>query len=149
MFHRILVPTDGSPGAAHALQTAANLACLAGADVIALHVVSPPVPAVSYLGLGAMGAPVPLDTVADPVPVEEDSALVDARRIGRQAGIAVDVRQVRAPQTAAAILDLAERERCDLIVMTTGGYGELLSLITGSVTARVVSGCDLPVLVVH
>jgi nucleotide-binding universal stress UspA family protein len=33
--------------------------------------------------------------------------------------------------------------------MASHGYGDLLSLVTGSVTARVVSGCDLPVLVVH
>lgn len=149
MFRRILVPTDGSAGARHAVLAASRLANLSGAKVIALHVISPPVPAMSYMGLGVIGAPVPLDTAAEPVPPERDRALVEARRLAQGAGVALESRQVLAPQTAAAILDLAEAEGCDLIVMASHGYGDLLSLITGSVTARVVSGCDLPVLVVH
>ncbi|MCW5592622.1 MAG: universal stress protein [Burkholderiales bacterium] len=149
MFRRILVPTDGSPAAGHAVSAAARLARLADAQVIALHVVGPVVPAASWTGLGVIGAPVPLDVAADPVPPERDRALADARRIAREAGVAIDSRQIRAPQAAAAILNLAEAEGCDLIVMASNGYGDLLSIITGSITARVVSGSDLPVLVVH
>ncbi len=149
MFRRILVPTDGSPAAGHAVSAAARLARLADAQVIALHVVGPVVPAMSWTGLGVIGAPVPLDVAADPEPPERDRALADARRIAGEAGVAIDSRQVRAPMAAAAILGLAEAEGCDLIVMASNGYGDLLSLITGSITARVVSGCDLPVLVVH
>jgi nucleotide-binding universal stress UspA family protein len=149
MFRRILVPTDGSAGARHAVLAASRLANLSGAELIALHVIAPPVPAMSYMGLGVIGAPVPLDTAAEPEAPECDRALVEARRLAQGAGVALESRQVLAPQTAAAILDLAEAEGCDLIVMASHGYGDLLSLVTGSVTARVVSGCDLPVLVVH
>lgn len=149
MFRRILVPTDGSVGARHAVLAAARLANLSGARVIALHVIAPAAPAMSYMGLGVIGAPVPLDTAAEPEPPERDRALVEARRLAQGAGVALEPRQVLAPQTAAAILDLAESEGCDLIVMASNGYGDLMSLITGSITARVVSGCDLPVLVVH
>lgn len=149
MFRRILVPTDGSDGARHAVRAAARLASLAGANVIAVHVVPPAVPALSYMGLGVIGAPVPLDTAAEPVPPERDRALAEARRLARDEGVDLEPRQVCAPQAAAAILDLAESEGCDLIVMNSDGYGDLLSIVTGSITARVVSGCDLPVLVVH
>ena len=38
---------------------------------------------------------------------------------------------------------------CDLIVMSSHGYGSVLSLLTGSRTAKVVSECAVPVLVVH
>jgi nucleotide-binding universal stress UspA family protein len=149
MFQRILVPTDGSRGSLHAMQAAIGLASLSGADVIAVHVIAPPVPEVSYMGLGVIGAPVLLDTAAEPVPPEHDRALAEARGVADDAGVTIDSRQVYAPQAAGAILDLAEKEDCDLIVMASNGYGELISLITGSITARVVSGCDLPVLVVH
>lgn len=149
MFRKILVPTDGSRGAGHAVATAARLALLSGADLIAVHVVTPPVPAMSYMGLGAIGVPVPLDSPAEKVPPERDAALVEARRLADSAGVALQSRQVCTPQTAMAILEMADREECDLIVMASNGYGDLLSLITGSITARVVSGCDLPVLVVH
>ncbi len=149
MFRRILVPTDGSVGARNAMQAASRLATLSGANLIALHVVTPPVPVVSYMGLGVIGAPVPLDTVQEPVPPERDPALVEARRVAGAAGVALDPRQVVAAQPAAAILELAEAEGCDLIVMASDGYGDLMSLITGSTTARVVSGAGRPVLVVH
>lgn len=149
MFQRILVPTDGSPGSRNAMQAAISLARLSGADLIAMHVVAPAVPEVSYTGFGVIGAPVPLDAVAERVPVERDRALNEACRIAGDAGIGVDPRQVCAPHPAHAILELAENEGCDLIVMSSNGYGDLLSLITGSITARVISGGDLPVLVVH
>jgi len=149
MFQRILVPTDGSRGARHAMQAAAELARLSGANVIAMHVISPPVADVSYMGLGVIGAPVSLGSGAEPAPPERDRALAEARQVAEDAGVAIEPRQVYAPQAAGAILDLAESEGCDLIVMASNGYGDLLSIITGSVTARVVSGCDLPVLVVH
>lgn len=149
MFRRILVPTDGSRGARHAMQAAAELARLSGANVIAVHVISPAVPEVSYMGLGVIGAAVPVGEGAAPAPPESDRALAEARTVAEGAGIAIESRQVYAPQAAGAILDFAENEGCDLIVMSSGGYGDMLSIITGSVTARVVSGCDLPVLVVH
>lgn len=149
MFRRILVPTDGSRGARHAMQAAAGLARLSGADVIAMHVVAPSVAEVSYMGLGVIGAAVPVGNPAEPAPPERDRALEEARHVAEGEGIAIESRQVYAPQAAGAILDFAENEGCDLIVMSSGGYGDVLSIITGSVTARVVSGCDLPVLVVH
>ena len=149
MFRRILVPTDASDGARNAMQAASRLATLSGADLIALHVLAPPVPVVSYMGLGVIGAPVPLDAVEELIPPERDPALADARRVAGAAGVALDPRQVVAAQPAAAILELAEAEGCDLIVMASNGYGDLMSLITGSTTARVVSGSGRPVLVVH
>lgn len=149
MYRRILVPTDGSRGARHAMQAAAELARLSGANVIAMHVVEPPVAEVSYMGLGVIGAPVSVGGGAEPAPLESDRALLEARHVAETAGVAFEPRQVYAPRTAGAIVELAESEGCDLIVMASGGYGDLLSIVTGSVTARVVSGCDLPVLVVH
>lgn len=149
MFQRILVPTDGSRGARHAMEVAAGLAHLCGANVISLHVIAPPAAETSYLGLGVIGAPVSVGGLEEPVPAERDPALVEAKLVAEGAGVAIEPRQVYAPQAASAILDLAESEKCDLIVMASNGYGDLLSLITGSITARVVSGCDLPVLVVH
>jgi len=149
MYQHILVPTNGSPASRHAMQAALGLASLSGGDVIAVHVIAPPVQEVSYTGLGIIGSPVPLDSVAEDVPPERDPALTEAKRLAEASGVPLHPRQIRSPQTAVAILDLAESENCDLIVMASDGYGNLLSLITGSVTARVVSGCDLPVLVVH
>lgn len=149
MFQRILVPTNGSPGSRSAMYAATELASLSGAQIVVVHVIGPPVQQVAYAGLGVIGSPVPLDSPSDDVPPERDRPLNEARRVAADAGITIEPRQVRSPQTAIAILDLAEREACDLIVMASDGYGNLLSLLTGSITASVVSGGDLPVLVVH
>lgn len=43
MYQKILVPTDGSRSAWRAMQAAAGLARLSGADVIVMHVIAPPV----------------------------------------------------------------------------------------------------------
>ena len=50
---------------------------------------------------------------------------------------------------ARAIAETAEHMNCDLIVMSSHGYGSILSVLTGSTTAKVVSECAVPVLVVH
>ncbi len=149
MFRRILVPADGTRGSEHAVRAASDLAGSIGAEVIAVHVVPPAVPDVAFMGLGVVGAPVPLDPAADPVPPEEDRALLQAASIAREAGVDVAAIQVRSPQPASAILDVAEEQGCDLIVMATDGYGSLLSALTGSLAAQVVRGGGLPVLVVH
>ena len=49
---------------------------------------------------------------------------------------------------AVGILDLAEREPTDLVVMTTHGRGGFRRLVLGSVADKVIRGSQVPVLVV-
>ena len=49
-YKRILVPTDGSDGARHAAEAAAELAQISGGRVIALHVLEPDMTDAEYLG---------------------------------------------------------------------------------------------------
>lgn len=46
---------------------------------------------------------------------------------------------------AGAIVDLAHKERMDLIVMPTHGYGRFRRFVLGSVTAKVLHDADCPV----
>src|SRR5579885_1790286 len=46
---------------------------------------------------------------------------------------------------AAGIVDFARREKADLIMMPTHGYGPFRSLLLGSVTAKVLHDTEVPV----
>ncbi len=150
MFQRILVPTNGSRGSRAALRAAIQLARMSGGRLFALHVVPPVRPEVANIGLDNVLAAVPLlAAVEEPVAREHDAALGEVESAAREAGIAIEAEQLVDPQPHNAIVETAERRECDLIVMASQGYGDILSIVTGSTTAKVVSGCDVPVLVVH
>jgi len=54
---------------------------------------------------------------------------------------------VLAEQASCAILQTADREGCDLIVMASHGRGSLASVLLGSQTAKVLSQSRVPVLI--
>lgn len=149
MFKTILVPTDGSAGARRATHAAVELARLSGGKLIALHVVTPQVADVAFTGLGAIGAPVMLDTAPDPVRPADDNALNAVRAAATEAGVPVESCQVTDPRPAEVIANTAQSRGCDVIVMSSSGYGGLLAAVTGSMSGRVFRGCDVPVLLVH
>lgn len=149
-YKRILVPTDGSPGARNAAETASDLARISGGTVIALHVLPPDTTDAEYLGLTGMIGLAPLEPVlADPVPRGEDAALAAVENVARGMGVRVQSEQVVDAKLARAIAETAENHNCDLIVMSSHGYGSILSVLTGSTSARVASECEVPVLVIH
>ena len=149
-YKRILVPTDGSDGARHAAEAASELARISGGRVIALHVLPPDTTDAEYLGMTGMVGMAPMEPVlADTVPRGEDAALSAVERVVRGFGIPFQSEQVVDAKPARAIAEAAEHNSCDLIVMSSHGYGSLLSMFTGSTTAQVVSECAVPVLVVH
>lgn len=149
MFKRILVPTDGSEGAANAARTAAQLARLTGGRLIALHVVAPAIPDVAYTGLGMIGAAMPLDAAAEATPPERDPALAAVREAAAAAGVPFEDSQVTDTRPAEAIAQMAGECGCDLIVMSSQRAGGMLAALAGNTPQRVFKGCDVPVLLVH
>ena len=150
-YKRILVPTDGSDGARHAAEAATELAHISGGRLIALHVLPPDTTDAEYLGLTGMVVTAPIDSaLVEALPRgEEDAALAAVQNVARHRGVACDSEQVVDATPARAIAETAEHMHCDLIVMSSHGYGSVLSILTGSTTAQVVSDCAVPVLVVH
>jgi len=150
MFKRILVPTDGSPGARKAAQTAFELARSMGASVLALRVVPPDVPEIAYTGFGVMGMPVPLGPPVDePGGSGRDEALSRLRRSARREGVHLHAARVTDPLPVDAIARAAERLECDLIVMCSRGFGRLIPALTGDVSGSVFRRCEVPMLLVH
>jgi nucleotide-binding universal stress UspA family protein len=150
-YRRILVPTDGSEGARSAAEAAAGLAQISGGQLFALHVLPPDTVDAEYLGLtGMVGAVAPLEAaLAEPSPMGDDGALSAVENVGRDHGVPVSREQVVDAKPARAIAETAENLNCDLIVMSSHGYGTVFARLMGNTTAKVVAECSVPVLVVH
>lgn len=144
MFKNILLATDGSSASEQAAQLAVDLARTHGARLTALYVVDP----YPYLGIGETN---PLGFQAYMSAAYEHAAQAH-RKVGEmcaQGGEPVQLQLRRSEDMNAAegILQAAQEERADLIVVGSHGRTGIRRLMIGSVAARVVSQSPLPVLV--
>lgn len=141
--HRILVPLDGSRLSASILDEVKEVAGLFHAQVLLGMVVEPIPP---------MVPPVPYPLGLPPVN-EETRALHDQRYLDaaqqrlEENGISVETAVVLGTKVSRRIVELAERRRCDLIMMATHGAGGIDRLFLGSVTDQVVRRAGVPVFV--
>ena len=144
-YRRILWPTDFSRLAKAALPHALKLAAEDGAELIVLHVVSPPV---------LYATPVMSGAVWGRLEKELRDAATDRLRLA--------VRDVRAKnrtiRTRTLVVQgspflqiprVAQRLRCDLIVLATRGHTGLRHVLLGSVAENVVRNAPCPVLTVR
>ena len=72
-----------------------------------------------------------------------------ARQQGEDPGFMADEVIVRKGQPADNILEQAEAQQCDLIVMGSHGHGGLVGAVMGSTAQRVLRRSKIPVLVVR
>ena len=137
---RILLPTDFSDTAQHALGYAREMADRFGAEVHMLHVVADPTPQDWAVGAGAL-------VVSDLLKTWE----ADAER--HLASISIDgvetVRAIRVGHAFVEILHYATDNAIDMIVMGTHGRGPVKHLLLGSVAEKVVRKAPCAVLTVR
>ena|SRR2546426_6426466 len=145
MYKSIVVGTDGSETAGEAVRTAAELARLCGAE---LHVVSAyrVLTDLALAGSAAAAVPVPV-WVADEIRAQVEAML---EALGDSIdGQGVQCRTHARPQSAAeAIIQVAESEHADLIVVGSRGMQGARRLL-GSVPNAVTHHAPCDVLVVH
>ncbi|MFZ5550971.1 MAG: universal stress protein [Pseudomonadota bacterium] len=143
MYRNILVPTDGSDITAKAVQTAITLAKTLGARLSAISVKEPfPYSAISEM------QPVPPQEFYDAqerIAASRVKAVVDA---AAAQGLACAGHTVEALHPWEAITDHAKAQGCDLIVMASHGRRGVSALLLGSETQKVLTHCDVPILVV-
>ncbi len=138
-IRKILVPTDFSAHADEAFRVAHTLARSLGADVVLFHVAQPP------------------------AVVSDDGRLLTDPRKGKttnlwdrfQSLVAHDPKvrvgheMIIADRAGAVhVLEILDKQGCDLIVMGTHGHSWLRHLLFGSVTEEVVRRAHCPVMVV-
>jgi nucleotide-binding universal stress UspA family protein len=140
----ILLPTDFSECARRAVPYAADLARLAGARVVCLHVVEPVVPAVGWTPLAE---PMPAGDISEQL---EDSAARELPRFAgceEFAGLEVEDLIVRG-EAASEIVRVARERAADLIVISSHGRAGLGRILFGSTAESVVRHAHCPVFVV-
>lgn len=140
MFQKILLPTDGSEHAEKTVQYAINLARLSGAAIVAMYAFTTPHTSRRRGTIAAEEMKASMEEEAKEI-VGEVAAQVQA------AGLSVTALAVEG-SPAEAILQTAETEQPDLIVIGSRGDGGLPGLRLGSVVDRVVRHATVPVLVV-
>ena len=130
MFHRILVPVDGTTGSERAVPYALGLAKSLGAEAIICHVITTPVA-----------------TNSSSERRDADQYTTKIAQRFRSAGVSVKT-QVRRGDAPAEIKKAAVDWNVDAIVMATRSRRRLEKLMLGSVADIVVSDSRLPVLLV-
>jgi nucleotide-binding universal stress UspA family protein len=142
MIHlkKILVPTDFSESARHALKYGASFASEYKAQLVLLHVVE-----TIAMGYASDLFPVPMAEVYQEISAHARNELGKLAAESREGGI--EVREVTAQgKPAAEILRVAREENIDIIVLGTHGKGVLDKALFGSTTERVVRKAPCPVL---
>ena len=140
----ILVATDGSEAASAALDAAIELAHDGGHRLAVLTV---------WRALqGDFGLTFPTGAVlGDLLEAERahaEETLVQAHRRASDAGIEVTTR-LDTGDPAERICSFAREIDARMVAVGTHGYGAVMTLLTGSVSAAVIRGAGRPVLVVH
>ncbi len=145
MYASIVVGTDGSDTAREAVRQAAELAARLGAT---LRIVSAyePVPA-GRLREEAQQIPPDLQWMVNPRE-EVDATLRDAVATARASGVEAET-YARQGDPADAILDVAEEQSADLIVVGNKGMTGARRFLLGSVPNRVSHHAPCSVLIIR
>jgi len=141
-LQRILVPTDFSDTARHALRYATSFAREYKAELLLLHVVE-----TLAVGYASDLFPVPMAEVFEEFSSYARSELTKLAEECRATGVTVKELVVQG-KPSAEILRVAAEQTADMIVLGTHGKGMLDQAIFGSTTERVVRKAPCPVLTV-
>jgi nucleotide-binding universal stress UspA family protein len=145
MYRHILIPTDGSEIAERGVVQGLALAKSLGAKVSVIFVVEPFEGLVRF-SKSALAAQ-ELAKYAEWREEQATDVLGRAKNAAKEAGVFCKTIQVESGQPHQAIIDAAKDKGCDLIVMSSRGHSGLSKLLIGSVTNKVLTLAETPVLV--
>lgn len=144
MYQHILLPTDGSALSQVAVDSGLKFAKAIGAKVTGFYVIveRPPDSFEEY-------APVDVKAsgVENAAKQGADKALKVIADRARLIGVSCETYSMHHASPDQAIITFATQTECDLIVMASHGMKGVTGELVGSVTARVITGCNIPVLV--
>ncbi len=136
-FRKVLCAVDFSPSTKMTIETARQIAEANEGTVILLHVVPMPIE--------AMGQPL----MVEPLSGAEDDARRRLNRIASESLTHAYEIVVVTGDPASSIIEAAQEQGADLIVMATHGRTGLSHFFLGSVAERVVRESPLPVMTVR
>ncbi len=138
---KILIPTDFSANADHALNYASLLGKVMNANLILLHVYTPPVTR------GNVAYPLITEEIGRMIGEATEKLHTISSALSEEYGISCEHR-VRMGSPVGEIVNEAENSQADLIVMGTLGASGLAKMVFGSNTASVMERAICPVLAV-
>lgn len=145
MFERILVPVDGSEGALQALRVAIDLQKLCDGELIILTVYRHHSPLEASMHIVRPEEPENMDDMLQEYAKQIAEHAKDAARESGSKNVRAFVKM---GQPARTIVRFAEERKVDLIVVGSRGLGDLEGYMLGSVSHKVTSLADCPVMVV-
>ena len=137
MIKNVLVPVDGSEGADRAIEQAIMIAKMCDAKINFLYVAN-----INQLAINAVLS----DAILDSVTKAGNVILERAMEMVPEGILKESFSDTGAP--AVVVLDFAETNDIDLIVMGSRGLGVVKGVLLGSVSQYVVEQSKCPVLVV-
>lgn len=138
---RILVPTDFSKHAEHALKVAAQIAKKNNAEIYLLHMLDLP-----HEGSDAQSEGHAIPEIMF-FKKRAEEKLDEVSNAGYLAGIEIS-QIIKLESTFTGIIDISKKNEIDLIVMGSHGANGFKEMIIGSNTEKVVRTSEIPVLVI-
>lgn len=148
VYKKILVATDGSELAGHAIDHGIALAKAVGAKVVFVTVTEQ-WSALEIAGeyeSGDLGA---IESYEAAAAKSAERILENCTKRAEAAGIVSETRHVADRRPAEGIMETSEKEDCDLIVIATHGRRGVRKMLIGSQTAEVIALSKRPVLVLR
>ena len=148
MYKHILIPTDGSELAGHAVTHGLSLAKSMGAKVTVV-VVETPFNVFSVSESRARHMSEEFAKHEEQIKKHAAAVLSHARDKAKASNVPCDTLQMEHEQPYQAIISAANDKGCDLIVMASHGRSGISAVLLGSVTNKVLTHTKTPVLVCH
>jgi universal stress protein A len=159
-YKKILVPHDGSHFASSVLSHAVTLASLYNAEILLLRVVNSVEQEAIMLNpqnIGTNGGPYPDSgtTAIELVGVVNEYKKRARYQLGKlktelqKNGISNIKTSLQEGNAKDVILEVAKKEKCDLIALSTRGRSGLGRALLGSVADYVIRHAPCPILVIH
>jgi len=145
MYAHILIPTDGSELSMQAVQKGVLFAKHLNARITFLFV-KPEFP-LPIAGEGAMLVPESREEFSHGTQEQALHILDDAMEMARKEQVPAQTRSETSDQPYQVIINTAKVENCDLIFMASHGRKGLAGILLGSETQKVLTHCNIPVLV--
>ncbi len=139
-FTKILVSIDGSEPSTNAADYAISIANIYHSELIVLHVIP------SDVSLFGPSPPPHLDELKKEAQQYLDKIVQTARMNNNS--IQVESKIIASPSVVGGIVNFAENEGIDLIIVGTKGRSGIKKLLLGSVASGVVTYAHCPVMVV-
>jgi nucleotide-binding universal stress UspA family protein len=145
MYKHILIPNDGSDLSLKAVKHGIELAAAVKAKVTSITVLSPSL--IFNLAPDEFKGPSEDWGYKKLMESYAEKCLDQVKSEALDHDVTCNVMYVEHEQPYQAIVDAAENEHCDLIVMASHGRGGISAVVLGSVAQKVLTHSKIPVLI--